>query len=145
MNRKRLDQILTVVLRFAKSHPQIIAVALCGSRARGTARPDSDTDLSILVEDQELFKKTDWVAQIDFKKINEKVASLRDEVYGLVWSRHIILESMAQIEFSFADHSWADNENLDEGTGKVVSDGYKILYDPHQILERLVSKVQSSN
>ena len=143
MDSAKLEEVLKVILDFARSNDHILALGLCGSHASGKARPDSDIDLSILVEDQQLFKKTDWIAQVDFGKINEKIASLRDEVYGVVWSRHILLTSQTEIEFSFADKSWADIENLDEGTRKVVSDGYKILYDPHQILAKLVKKVQN--
>ncbi len=143
MDSAKLEEVLKVILDFARSNDQILALGLCGSHARGKARPDSDIDLSILVEDQQLFKKIDWIAQVDFGKINEKIASLRDEVYGVVWSRHVLLTSQTEIEFSFADKSWADTDNLDEGTRKVVNDGYKILYDPHQILAKLVNKVQN--
>ena len=143
MDSAKLEEVLKVILDFARSNDQILALGLCGSHARGKARPDSDIDLSILVEDQQLFKKIDWIAQVDFGKINEKIASLRDEVYGVVWSRHVLLTSQTEIEFSFADKSWADTDNLDEGTRKVVNDGYKILYDPHQILAQLVNKVQN--
>ncbi len=145
MEAKHFLDIIDLIRKFAISHPQIMAVGLCGSWARGTARPDSDIDLSILVEDQQAFKNADWMAQIDFNKINEQVASTRDEIYGVVWSRHVLLASQTEIEFSFANLSWADTENLDEGTRKVVSDGYKVLYDPHQILEKLVHKVQNLN
>ena len=144
MNSKKLNQILAVVRQFAISHSQIVAVALCGSQARGTARPDSDIDLSILVEDQQLFKNTDWIAQIDFKKIDEKIASFRDAAYGTVWSRHVFLESGTEIEFSFANRSWADIDPIDGGTKKVVSDGYKVLHDPHQILIELLAQLNTN-
>ena len=31
--------------------------------------------------------------------------------------------------------------NVDEGTRKVASDGFKIVYDPRLILQRLIDKV----
>ena len=40
-----VDLIVQVVLVWAKAQPKIRAVALVGSHARGTARPDSDIDV----------------------------------------------------------------------------------------------------
>lgn len=143
MEHRKLQEILNSVIDFAKSNNQVLAVGLCGSRARGTARPDSDIDLSILVKDKLRFKTSDWIENFDFGKINEKLAYYKDEIYGSVWSRHVFLESKAEIEFSFADRSWADINKLDDGTRKVVSDGFEILYDPQKILSKLVKKVSN--
>ncbi len=145
MEHRKLDEILTLIAEYAKSNNQILAIGLCGSWARGTARPDSDIDLSIITENKLIFKKTDWIEELDFEKINETIKYFEDRVYGRVWSRHVFLNSKTEIEFSFADKSWADTDNLDEGTRKVVSDGYKIIYDPQLILEKLVKKVRMSS
>lgn len=144
MEFTKLQEISSLIVDFAKTNDQILAVGLCGSRARGTARPDSDIDLSILVKDKLMFKNKEWIENFDFKKIDEKLDYFKDEIYGAVWSRHVFLESNVEIEFSFADQPWADIENLDQGTYKVVSDGFKILYDPSNILKRLVEKVKNS-
>ena len=117
---------------------------MCGSWARGTASPDSDIDLSIIVEDKNHFKHSNWLENFNFHKINDKIDYFTDEVYGRVWSRHVFLESKIEIEFSFADRSWADIKIIDEGTKKVVGDGYVILYDPHEILNNLVSQLMNS-
>ena len=135
--------ILEHVYRFAASRKEILAVGICGSWARNEARPDSDIDLSIIVQDKEALRSIDWLEVIDFKKINEELDHFRDVNYGRVWSRHVFLKSGLEIEFSFADLSWADTEELDEGTIKVVKDGYLIIYDPALILENLVRKVKS--
>lgn len=143
MEPDKLASILKLVTTFAGSNDDILALGLCGSWAAGTAGPDSDIDLSIIVEDPIRFKKKDWMNEIGFEKINTKIDYFKDEVYGRVWSRHIFFEKGIEIEFSFADKNWANIENLDEGTRKVVSDGYKVLYDPYLILKRLVEKVMS--
>ena len=127
---------------FAESNERIIAVGLCGSYARGNAKADSDIDLSILVNDKLKFKSSIWIETFDFDKINERLDFFEDKEYGRVWSRHVFLKSKIEIEFSFANISWADTENLDEGTRKVVSDGFKIIYDPQFILNKLVEKVK---
>ncbi len=145
MDQQKLQDILGLTIAFAASNNEVLAVGLCGSWARGTPNPDSDVDLTILVEDKLSFKKTDWLEELDFNQIDENIESFKDKSYGLVWSRHVFLQSNTEIEFSFADRSWADIENLDEGTRKVVSDGYKILYDPKLILKKLVEKVREKN
>ena len=142
MKRDKLDEILNLMLEFAKDYSEVLAFGLCGSWARGTAKSDSDIDLSILVKDKLRFKKTDWIKELELEKINKKVEYFQDNVYGQVWSRHVFLNNKTEIEFSFADKSWADTENLDEGTRKVVSDGFKIIYDPQLILKKLVEKVK---
>jgi len=142
MKHDKLDKILNLTLEFAEGNSEILALGLCGSWARGTAKMDSDIDLSILVKDKLRFKNTDWTEDLEFEKINESIEYFKDKVYGEVWSRHVFLNSNTEIEFAFADRSWADTENLDEGTRKVVSDGFKILYDPEQILNKLVEKVK---
>ena len=144
MKAKLLPGILDLAVHFAKSNKDILALGLCGSWARGTAREDSDIDLSLLVTDKNRFKKTDWLTRIPFERINEKIAFYKDKAYGKAWSRHVVLESKAKIEFSFADPSWADVRDLDAGTQKVVAEGYRILYDPQQILHRLVEKVKTT-
>lgn len=142
MNPNKLDKLLDLIKVFAESNERIIAVGLCGSYARGNARADSDIDLSILVNDKLKFKSSTWIETFDFDKINERLDFFEDKEYGRVWSRHVFLKSKVEIEFSFANISWADTENLDEGTRKVVSDGFKIIYDPQLILTKLVEKVK---
>ena len=143
MLSNKFEQILGLIDDFVAINPEILAMGLCGSWARGSAGVNSDIDLSIIVADPKKYLETGWLFQIPFEKINDAVASFEDRQYGRVWSRHVFLESHTEIEFSFADQSWAAVDRLDEGTRKVVSDGYKILYDPDHILEKLVNKVQS--
>lgn len=144
MDSTKLEVVLKVILEFARSNSQILALGLCGSWARGTANPDSDIDLLIVTKDKENFKKTTWIKELNFATIHDYIMHYEDQKYGRVWSRHVFLESGTEIEFSFADSSWADIEPLDIGTQKVISDGYRILYDPHQILEKLLEKVNSN-
>lgn len=137
----KLEIVLDLIVEFAESNTLILAVGLCGSWARGTAGPESDIDLSIIVKDQLWFKQTDWMKEVGFERIGERIDYFQDEVYGRVRSRHVFLESGTEIEFSFADINWAEVDPLDEGTRKVVSDGYRILYDPNRILKKLLEKV----
>ena len=137
----KVDEILKLIVEFAESNDMVLAAGLCGSWAKGDARADSDIDLIIIVENKLRFKRKDWIEKLDFGKINEKVESFGDEVYGQVWSRRVSLIGKIEIEFSFAEKTWADTKNLDEGTYKVVSEGFNIIFDPQLILKRLVEKV----
>ena len=141
MNRAKLDTVLDIMVHFGKEYQEILAIGLCGSWARGEAHEDSDIDLVFVVQDQHTFKSTDWIKELNFSQMNDQIAFYKDQEYGRVWSRHVFLKSGIEIEFSFTDESWADINNLDSGTKKVVSDGYKILYDPTFILDGLVNKV----
>ena len=143
MNSDKLKQILDLSKQLAESEENILALGLCGSWARGTPNPDSDIDLSIIAKNKELFRKSNWMQLIGFERIGEQMRNYEDKTYGLVWSRHVYLQSKIEIEFSFADLSWANTDKLDEGTAKVVSDGYQIIYDPNKILKNLVEYVNS--
>ncbi len=143
MDSEKLDKILNIIKLLAETDDEILAIGLRGSWARGTAGADSDIDLSILVKDKLRYKRTDWIEAIDFRKVNEELDYFTDKTYGRVWSRHVFLKSKTEIEFSFADKSWADSDNPDDGTIKVISDGYQILYDPHLILRKLVDKIMT--
>jgi len=134
--------VLNLVQVFAEINPRIFGVGLCGSYARGNPRADSDIDLLILVNDKLKFKNTNWIEGFEFDKINERLDFYVDREYGSVWSRHVFLKSKIEVEFSFANISWADTKELDDGTLKVVSDGFKIIYDPELILDKLLEKVK---
>jgi len=136
-----INEILDIVVDFAKSEKQILAIGLCGSWARGSAKPDSDIDIIAITEDKMYFKNSEWLDDLEFDKISERIVSFKDCVYGQVWSRHVFLDGGSEIELSFADKTWANIENLDEGTAKVVSDGFKILYDPYLLLDKLAKNI----
>ena len=144
MHPDKLNKILSLIVDYAESNDEILAIGLCGSWARGIAGPDSDIDLSIIVKDKSVFKTKNWLNDIDFKKVQDELDFYKDKVYGNVWSRHVFMKSKTEIEFSFADKSWANTECIDPGTMKVVSDGYIIIYDPFLLLKNLVQKILSS-
>lgn len=142
MDTKKFEAIIGLIEPFAKAHPEIRAVGLCGSWARGMASHDSDIDLTLITQNTARFKRTTWMDAVGFNAIHDPVDRWRDQVYGRVWSRHMLLFSGAKVEFSFADLSWTDTHPVDEGTVRVISDGYKVLYDPDGLLKRLVNSLR---
>ena len=132
-----IDLIIQVVLAWATAQPKIRALALVGSHARGTARPDSDIDLMLLATNPERFRTfTTWVAQIDWRAIGTYPEKWMDEEYGAAWSRRVWVSDWP-VEFTFASLSWANADPPDTGTRQVVSDGCRILHDPDALLTRL--------
>lgn len=143
MHRDRFDQIIGLVHSFFTETRGVLAIGLCGSWARGTAHADSDIDLIVLVQNKGDFKSTNWIHTLAFEMIDDKIVGFEDIKYGCVWSRHVYLKSGTAIEFSFGDTSWANTEPLDTGTRKVVADGFRILYDPNRMLDKLIKKIKA--
>lgn len=136
--------LLEAVFGWAKARPDVGDVALVGSHARGTARPDSDVDVVMLTATPAAYRVDGWwVAAINWSIAGERVANWSDEDYGVVWSRHVRLTSGAEVDIGFAPLCWADIAPLDAGTRVVISDGCRILHDPDRALERLCRAVEA--
>jgi hypothetical protein len=138
------DLIIQVVLGWVRSQPDIRAVALIGSHARGTACRDSDIDLVLLARNPDAFRAdTTWVDQIDWPSIDAHPQTWADEDYGAAWSRRVWLDR-GEVELTLAGLSWADVNPIDAGTRQVIAGGCWILHDPDGLLARLCGKVNSS-
>jgi hypothetical protein len=138
-----IELILQVVLAWATAEPKIRAVALVGSRAHGSARPDSDIDLMLLANDPDTFRAdTMWLVDIDWHAIGIRPRKWQDEEYGAAWSRRVWLTNRSvQVELTFASLTWANTDPLDEGTRRVISGGCRILHDPDALLARLYKAI----
>jgi hypothetical protein len=139
----QVDQIVQVVLAWATAQWKIRAVALVGSHARGTARPDSDIDFMLLATDPDTFRADNtWVAEIDWHAIGIRPHRWQDEEYGVAWSRRIwIPDCRWSVELTFASLSWANADPPDAGTRQVISDGCRILHDPDALLADLCKAI----
>jgi hypothetical protein len=142
-DRQRVERILQTILAWATVRPNIRAVTLVGSHARGTARPDSDIDLMLLTTDPDTFRADNtWVDRIDWHSIDTHPQKWQDENYGAAWSRRVWLDAAPmQVELTFAPLSWANANPADAGTRQVISGGCRILYDPDALLVRLCKAV----
>lgn len=116
-------------------HPDIIAVGLAGLWARGTATDVSDVDVVVIVEDpSEWLRSRDWMG--DF---GEHV-TVGDEDWGAVQSRRVRYADGVEAEFGFTCRTWADLP-IDEGTRRVITDGFRVIYDPAGVLLRALEEV----
>ena len=134
-----LSSLLARIVTWATHRNDIVGLALVGSPARGTARPDSDVDLIVLTPQPGSFRESQaWLAGIDWSALGLSVKACRDAVYGAVWSRHVELSDRSWVEFGFARIDWAATRPCDPGTRCVVSGGCRVLYDPVGLLESLL-------
>jgi len=122
----------------AASRSDVVALALVGSHARGSAAAGSDIDLVVLSPSPSAFRESVWLDQIPWTSLGFAVATYRDAEYGAVWSRHVSLTNNVLVEFSFAHPTWAAISPCDPGTRAVVQAGCRALYDPLGLLHALV-------
>jgi uncharacterized protein len=136
-----ISDVLSAVVEWVKARKEIRGVAFVGSHARNEAHDGSDLDLVLLTEDPNYFRDDAWLTAIDWPGTGARPTKWVDEEYGVVWCRRIWLDPEFEIEAGFAPLSWADVSHVDKGTERVVSDGFRILYDPDELLSRLASAV----
>lgn len=120
--------LLEQVACWAADHDDVLAVGLAGSWARGTATPESDVDLVLVVVNvHELLVDDRWLWQFG------EVAGVSNENWGLVQSRRVQYVDGPEVEFGLTTTEWAAVP-LDPGTRRVVADGFVILHDPDGLL-----------
>ncbi len=128
--------LLEGVRAWAADRPDVAAVALVGSWARGTARPDSDIDLVIVTHDVAgFFAFPGWLAH--FGKPTDRI----EETYGVLRALRVWYADGPEVEFGVVPPSWCATDPVDSGTAGVVLDGLVALYDPVGVLARLVGAV----
>lgn|SRR3990167_1159023 len=115
----------------------IVAVALVGSYARNQARDDSDIDLVVLTTQPDLYlEHHEWLDYFG------DVHSVRKESYGMVTSLHVHYVNGYEVEFGITSPAWA-NVPTDHDTCSVVAKGLLPIYDPEDLLGRLIAHVAS--
>lgn len=124
-----ISGLLEELTRWAAGRPDVVAAALVGSHARGTATPISDVDLVLLCEVPDDLLAGDWPSAFG------DVESRSIEDYGALRSLRVHYRGGIEVEFGIARPSWA-TVPLDAGTRAVLADGVRILHDPDLLLER---------
>ena len=125
------------VTQWAESEEDIVAVGVVGSWARGAQHDDSDMDLIVLTPHKTAYTATDgWIEAV----AGRPVPVVRRAEWGGLTERRLRLPSGFEIEFGFAEPSWASIDPVDPGTALVVTDdGLLPLYDPEDLLGTLVT------
>ena len=139
--RPRADSVIAEVTRWATTRPDLRALAVVGSWARGEAQVGSDIDLIALVDQPQAYREATWLSELDWARVGVGVAERKDANFGAVWSRHVRLSDGMEVEFSFGPPSWAFVRPLDSGTRRVLADGCRVLYDPEGLLNRALRSI----
>lgn len=119
------DELISKVAGWAQSDNRVVAVGICGSHARGEARPDSDIDFCILTPDPaSLLDDRAWIAGFGS---DARVAGPVED-YNLVQSVRVFYGT-TEAEFGVTDLAWTQPP-IDRETASVINNGLRILYDP---------------
>ena len=123
---------------WAQRDDRVVAAGICGSYARGQARPDSDIDFCILTADPySLLRDRSWITGFGS---DARVAGAVED-YNLVQSIRVFY-GKTEAEFGVTDQAWMELP-IDHETAGVMNDGLWILYDPAGRLERAVAYAAS--
>jgi predicted nucleotidyltransferase len=127
--------VLERVAGWAAQQPDVRAVAVVGSWARGTPRMDSDVDVVVLTDrTQRYAEREDWVAAA----AGEAAPVVRSQAWGELRERRVRLASGFEVEFGFVHPGWARTVPVASGPAKVACGGMVRLYDPAGILGGLL-------
>jgi uncharacterized protein len=136
--RNEVEHYFVLIEFMGQFKEDIVATAVIGSHANGTARDDSDIDVIYLTTDVEKYINDETA---DFARRFGSLREQKIENWGAVKTIRAFYKSGLEIEFNFASPAWAKTDPVDEGTRRVVAGGMKILDDPNGILEKLQTAV----
>lgn len=129
---EQAGEVLDRVASWAQAQPDLVAVALVGSRARGSARSDSDLDLVLLSRCPERYTRSeDWAQELGAGEIRASAHR------GLLVEQRLRPAWGPELDLAIGSPRWASVTSLDDGTKRIVREGLRILYDPEGILARL--------
>jgi hypothetical protein len=132
------DELIDKVTSWSKRDDRVIAAGVCGSHARGAARPDSDIDFCILTPDPgSLLEDRTWIHE--FGADAEVPGPTED--YNLVQSIRVFYGA-TEAEFGVTEQAWAQLP-MDPETAGVINNGLRILYDPEGLLDRAIGYAES--
>jgi hypothetical protein len=127
-------ELIAKVADWSQRDHRVIAAGVCGSYARGEARPDSDVDFCVLTDNpRSLLDDRSWIQ--GFGADARIVGPVED--YNLVQSIRVFYGS-TEAEFGVTDEAWA-RPPIDKETAGVINDGLQIIHDPDGVLAAAVA------
>lgn len=123
---------LNNVEQWVNQNDDIKSLILVGSYARGEAREDSDVDLVIITTNPDVYINNYFID--NFGKVKES----KKEDWGRVTSiRAFYADNGLEVEFGITTPIWIEKP-LDEGTFRVLSDGYKVIVDKEDYFKDII-------
>ena len=129
-----VQELLEKTRVWASRRTDVVAAGLAGSWARGEARMDSDVDLVLLTTAKQNYLDDEaWVGELGGCWI------VRTARWGpTMTERRFVFPSGLEVEAGVASPSWAATNPVDPNLRPVIRNGFQILYDPEDLLTRLV-------
>lgn len=118
------QRVLEPVRRWASAREDLRAVLLVGSYARGAARPGSDVDLVVLVDDPDAAVRDGTLAAA--LGAVERPALER---WGPITALRAFCADGLELELDFGRAGWVTDVPLDAGTARVLGDGARVIVD----------------
>jgi predicted nucleotidyltransferase len=137
--RRAAAALIDRAIGFAESDPDVVALALVGSYARGTPRLASDVDLVLLTDDVEALLTPGRFEPL----LGERERLVRARSWGPLRERRFRLRSGLHVELGIVPASWAAVDPVDPGTAGVVRGGLQAAHDPDGRLAALRDAVAS--
>ena len=119
-----------MIKEFAINDSCIQSVIIVGSYARGTNKATSDLDLCIIT-----MNKSKMIENSNFVKAFGEFEKKQIEYYGACTSIRVWYKDGLEVEFGIVEPSWIDIP-LDNGTYKVLCDGYKVIIDKKKYFKK---------
>lgn len=136
LNPDEVEQVLRRIVEWAEGRPDVRALALVGSYARGTAAGTSDVDIILLTTCPEVYiDSDDWVEQLG----NAELVATRN--WGGITERRLRAHGGLEIDLGIGSPAWASTTPIDPGTARVVSSGMTALHDPMSLLRALQDRL----
>jgi predicted nucleotidyltransferase len=105
------------VIEWAKNEPELLALALVGSHARGEASPESDVDLILLLRNpEEYLNDRDWISEFG------RPGSIVQEDWGKVTSLCVLYSDGKEVEYGLTNLEWGSDP-------QVIGNGLIVLYE----------------
>lgn len=130
--KSEVRNFLLELVNWARERDELFALALVGSQARGEAKPDSDIDILLLLNDpSEYLQNLEWLSYFGDVVMSTK------EVWGKVISIRVYYSNELEVEFGLTDAHWGEDPE-DTGDKRVIEDGIIVLYEKrHYLTSRL--------
>lgn len=126
-----VEEFITTLKEFSINEIGIKSVIVVGSYARGKNTETSDLDLCIITNNKkQIIDNLEFIKK--FGEFNQKQL----EYYGACTSIRVWYKNGLEVEFGIVEPSWISLP-LDDGTRKVLSDGYKVIIDKEHYFQNL--------
>jgi predicted nucleotidyltransferase len=131
-------RVLGPIARWAAARPEVRAVLLVGSYARGAAHDGSDVDVVLLADDPDLASHGG-----DLAAALGEVRRSAVERWGPITALRAHYADGLEVELCFGRPDWITATPLDAGTARVLRDGARVLVDRLGGLEAVVCGCRS--